>query len=106
MPCRKKQAEAALQRSGLNYTIVRPGGLKNTLAAGETAGAIVMEGPGYFTFSKLASLPSRSILRSQVAEVCAAALMEPAAANKVVEIIAQQNAPAKTYKELFEGVTL
>ena len=27
---RKKQSELVLQRSGLEYTIVRPGGLKNS----------------------------------------------------------------------------
>ena len=39
----KKQAELQLQRSGLTYTIVRPGGLKDTLESGEKRGAIQMQ---------------------------------------------------------------
>ena len=42
---------------------------------------------------------------AQVAEVCVAALVEPSAANKVVEVIAEQGAPAKSLAELFAGVT-
>jgi nucleoside-diphosphate-sugar epimerase len=73
----KKQAEAYLQASGLTYTIVRPGGLKNddshlplVMAAADT----LFEG----------SLPRR-----QVAEVCIEALLQPSAKNKVVEIVAR-----------------
>ncbi|GLC67258.1 hypothetical protein PLESTF_000534300 [Pleodorina starrii] len=98
----KKRAEEELQRSGLTYTIVRPGGLKNKLGQGEVAGNIVMEGPG--SFGVPPAKKSGSILRSQVAEVCVAALTEPAAANKVVEVIAERGAPAKSLGELLAGV--
>ncbi|GFH31220.1 NAD(P)-bd_dom domain-containing protein [Haematococcus lacustris] len=74
----KKRGEEVLQRSSLDYTIIRPGGLKNQLRAGEVAG--------------------------NVAEVCVAALSEPAAANKVVEVIATPDAPALTYAQLFASV--
>lgn len=61
----KKRAEEALQRSGLKHTIVRPGGLKSRLGAGEsTAGNIVMRRPGTYGFPPLQK--SGSILRSQV----------------------------------------
>jgi hypothetical protein len=39
-----------------------------------------------------------------VAEVCVAALYEPAAANKVVEIIAQQDAPQQSFADMFGGI--
>lgn len=40
----------------------------------------------------------------QVAEVCVASLVEPAAANKVVEVIAETNAPTNSMSQLFESV--
>ena len=46
-----------------------------------------------------------SILRSQVAECCIAALVEPAASGKVVEVIAEQgSAGQRPYTELFASV--
>ena len=165
----KKRAEEELQRSGLTYTIVRPGGLKSKLGDGESAGNVVMAAPGTYGFPPR---KSGSILRtqvrvlvrvyalrqgrvrllavslccmrslramsrccllhhpqtdtdpplhglpvcvcvcvcvcvrvySQVAEVCVAALTEPAAANKVVEVIAEKDAPAKAWADLFSAV--
>jgi hypothetical protein len=43
-------------------------------------------------------------LRQQVARVCVAALTEPAAVNKVVEVIAKQDAPQLSFAQLFQGV--
>ncbi|PNW81287.1 hypothetical protein CHLRE_07g349700v5 [Chlamydomonas reinhardtii] len=97
----KKRAEEELQRSGLTYTIVRPGGLKSKLGDGESAGNVVMAAPGTYGFPPR---KSGSILRTQVAEVCVAALTEPAAANKVVEVIAEKDAPAKAWADLFSAV--
>jgi len=39
-----------------------------------------------------------------VAEVCIASLVEPAAANKIVEVVAKEDAPATSLQELFESV--
>jgi len=98
----KKRAEEVLQRSGLEYTIVRPGGLKDELKKEDSEGQIVMAGPDAY------GLPPRkqpgSILREQVAEVCIASLVEPSAANKIVEIVASKDAPKKSLEELFMAV--
>merc|ERR1719155_113973 len=98
----KMRAEEKLQRSGLRYTVVRPGGLKNELGAGEEEGAVVMGKAGTF------GLPPKetpgSILRSQVASVCVKALREPDAANKVVEIVAKADQPPTTLAEAFASV--
>lgn len=98
----KKRAEEKLQRSGLRYTVVRPGGLKNELGAGEEEGAVVMGKAGTF------GLPPKetpgSILRSQVASVCVKALREPDAANKVIEIVAKADQPPTTLAEAFASV--
>jgi len=40
----------------------------------------------------------------QVADVCVEALVSPAAADKVVEIVAEKTAPVRTIEQLFEGV--
>jgi uncharacterized protein YbjT (DUF2867 family) len=88
----KKQAEEYIQNSGLTYTIVRPGGLKNE----DNSDAIVM--------SRADSLFEGSIPRQKVAQVCVEALFEPASRNKIVEIVAQPTAPAKSLNELFSQV--
>lgn len=98
----KKRAEEELQRSGLDYTIVRPGGLKTQLRQGESQSQIVMEGPNAFGFPPLKR--SGSILRSQVAEVCVESLLEPDASGKVVEIIADPEAPSLSLSALFNSI--
>jgi uncharacterized protein YbjT (DUF2867 family) len=88
----KKQAEEYLQKSGVTYTIVRPGGLKND----DNADGIVMAGAD--------KLFEGSIPRTKVAEVCVEALSQPAARNKVVEIVAQPDRPFQSFESLFAAV--
>jgi uncharacterized protein YbjT (DUF2867 family) len=88
----KKQAEEYIQRSGLTYTIVRPGGLKNE----ENADSIVM--------SSADTLSEGSIPRSKVAQVCVESLFQPSARNKIVEIVAKPDAPEKPFEEMFASV--
>lgn len=89
----KKQAEAYLQQSGLTYTIVRPGGLKNDDADDRP---LVMTGAD--------ALNEGNIPRLKVAQVCVEALFQPTARNKIVEIVAQETAENKSYPELFASV--
>ncbi len=89
----KKQAEEYLQQSGLTYTIVRPGGLKN----GDNADNIVMSSPD--------TLFDGSIPRPKVAQVCVEALSQPAAKSKIVEIVAKPEAESQTWEDLFGQVT-
>ena len=88
----KKQAETDLQQSGLPYTIVRPGGLRND----DSTDPIVM--------SKADSLFEGSIPRSRVAEVCVEALFQPKARNKIVEIVTRPDAREQSFAELFASV--
>jgi uncharacterized protein YbjT (DUF2867 family) len=88
----KKQAETYLQQSGLTYTIVRPGGLKND----DNSDAIVMTGAD--------RLFEGSIPRSKVAQVCVEALFHPAARNQIVEIVASPDAPPKRFEEMFASL--
>lgn len=89
----KKQAEAYLQRSGLTFTIVRPGGLKNE-----------DEDPRPLVMAPADTLFEGSLPRMKVAEVCVEALFEPAARNRIVEIVAQEEVTPRTISELFTAL--
>ncbi|MBN3959553.1 NAD(P)H-binding protein [Nostoc sp. NMS8] len=86
----KKQAEEYIQKSGLTYTIVRPGGLKNE----DNYDQIVMQSAD--------TLFDGSIPRQKVAQVAIEALFEADARNKIVEIVAKPEAASKSFKELFQ----
>ena len=88
----KKQAETYLQQSGLTYTIVRPGGLRNE----DNTEQILM--------SPADTLFEGSIPRQKVAEVCIEALFNDDAKNKIVEIVTKPDQQAQTWQELFAGV--
>lgn len=88
----KQQAEIYLKNSGLTYTIVRPGGLKNT----EVFDPLIMKSAD--------QLFEGSLSRTQVAQVSVESLFAPNAVNKIVEIIAQSDAPQKSLAELFQGI--
>jgi uncharacterized protein YbjT (DUF2867 family) len=88
----KKQAETYIQRSGLTYTIVRPGGLKNE----DNSDAIVM--------SSADTLFEGSIPRAKVAQVAIESVFQPQARNKIVEIVAKPDAPQQSLEQLFTAV--
>jgi uncharacterized protein YbjT (DUF2867 family) len=88
----KQQAEQYLKSSGLNYTIVRPGGLKNE----DNDNPVVM--------SKADTLFDGSIPRQKVAQVCVESLTSPQSRNKVLEIVSTPTATAKSWESLFTSV--
>jgi len=79
----KIQAENHLRQTSLDYTIVRPGGLK---AKPPTGGLKV---------SKEDTLNSGEVSRDLVADVCIAALFDNKASRKVFEIIEDDSLPPK-----------
>jgi uncharacterized protein YbjT (DUF2867 family) len=88
----KQQAEQYLKTSGLKYTIVRPGGLKND----DNSNPIVMSGAD--------TLFDGSIPRQKVAQVCVESLIDPQAQNKVLEVVSAPTATAKSWADLFASV--
>jgi uncharacterized protein YbjT (DUF2867 family) len=88
----KQQAEQYLKSSGLNYTIVRPGGLKNE----DNNNPVVM--------SQADTLFEGSIPRQKVAQVCVESLYSPQSRNKVLEIVSTSTATAKSWENLFASV--
>ncbi len=89
----KKQAEKYLQSSGLSYTIVRPGGLKNE----DSSGSLVM--------SSADTLFEGSIPRTEVAKVCVDALSQATARNKIVEVIWKPEIIEQSIEQLFASVS-
>jgi len=90
----KRQAEQYLIDSGLPYTIVRPGGLKND----DSDSRPLVMAPADTLFEG-------SVPRLKVAETCVAALSQPQARNKIVEIVAQEGAASQEFEALFAGVS-
>jgi len=88
----KKKAEDYITRSGVPYTIVRPGGLKNE----DNDNNVLMKQPD--------TLFEGNIPRTKVASVCVEALFQPAAQNQIVEIIAPPDAPERSLEDWFEQV--
>ncbi len=88
----KLQAEIDLKGSGLTYTIVRPGGL------------LEADNDEPLQMAPADTLFEGRIPRRKVAEVAVQALFQPAARNRVVEIITTPTAAPATWEELFAGV--
>ena len=88
----KKQAEEYIQKSGLTYTIVRPGGLKNE----DNSDSIMM--------SSADTLFEGSIPRTKVAQVCVEALTQATARNKIIEIVAKAEVAQSPWEQLFASV--
>ena len=85
----KLAAELNLRASGLDYVIVRPGGLSNE--APEAVGKLIVRGED--TTFGLETDPGREISRDTVAAVCVEALFQDAAAKRVVEVVSSPSAP-------------
>ena len=84
----KLVAEQHLRNSGLDYTIVRPGGLK----AKPPTGALVISGED--------TLVAGEISRDLVADVCVASLTDSKASKKVLEIVEDEGVPFKVFNGL------
>ena len=90
----KRKAEEYLIASGLQYTIIHPGGLT------DKAGGKSEIRPG--VDDKLLSETSRQIPRSDVAEICVQALVQEGAINRSFDVIAKESEnPTADWKDFF-----
>ena len=101
----KLAAELNLRASGLDYVIVRPGGLSNEPP--ETVGELIVRGED--TTFGLESDPGREISRDTVAAVCVEALFDDKAAKRVVEMSQAQlpphcRLPSGLREDVFRGM--
>lgn len=81
-------AENYLRASGMDYTIVRPGGLK----AKPPTGALAISGED--------TLNAGEISRDLVADVCVASLTDARASNRVLEIIEDEGTEPRVFNGL------
>jgi uncharacterized protein YbjT (DUF2867 family) len=88
----KLKGEQVLRKSGVPYTIVRPGGLTDG------------DGGQQEILFKQGDKDGGLISRTDVARVCVAALKIPAARNKTFEVINGSTPPVKDWKTLFAGL--
>ncbi|KAM0933115.1 putative NAD(P)-binding domain, NAD(P)-binding domain superfamily [Dioscorea sansibarensis] len=88
----KLQAEQYIRNSGINYTIIRPGGLRDDPPSGN----IIMEPED--------TLYEGSVSRDQVAEIAVEAILCPESYFKVVEIVSRTDAPRRPIKDLFSAI--
>jgi len=82
----KRLGERWLEQSGLDWTVVRPGGLSEDDSRSEREG-VVFSGPD--------QQESNSIPRRLVARVCLDALSTPAAIGQILEITSSPSQPTK-----------
>ncbi|KAG2498723.1 hypothetical protein HYH03_003463 [Edaphochlamys debaryana] len=98
---KKLVAEKYLRASGLNYTIIRPGGLSNDPEA--DVGNVVLRGED--SLFALDTDPGRRISRDTVAAVAVQAVLQPGASkDRVVEIVASPSAPKLPVDQWFTGL--
>lgn len=96
----KRKAEIALVNSGLDYTIIHPGGLLSTEGGGRELVVDVDD--------KLMAQESKSIPREDVADVCLLALTTEEAKNRAFDLISKEPGLGSTFdgnlKKLLESL--
>ena len=89
----KRLGERWLERSGLDWTVIRPGGLSEDDARAEAEGVV---------FSAADQQQSNSIPRRLVARVCLEALEVAAASGRIIEITSAADQPARSLQQWLE----
>lgn len=91
----KRKAEKALERSGMSYTIVRPGGMERPMDDYKATHNLVLKPRD--------TLFGGQVSRLQVAELVTAAILNPELAeNKCLEVVAETTAPALALEALLQ----
>ncbi len=86
----KRVGERWLEQSGLEWTVIRPGGLSEReegLEAGQESEGVVFSGPD--------QQDSSSIPRRLVARVCLQALADPRSSGRIIEITSSGEQPVR-----------
>lgn len=92
----KRRAEEALERSGLRYTIVRPGGMERPTDEYKLTHNVRL--------APRDTLFGGQVSRLQIAELVSSAIAYPkVAGNKCLEVVAETTAPAQSYEALLAG---
>ena len=86
----KRVGESALETSGLDWTVIRPGGLS------EREDNVAAEG---IRWSGADQQDSNSIPRRLVARCCVEALLVPASIGRIIEVTSDPNLPQRSMQE-------
>jgi uncharacterized protein YbjT (DUF2867 family) len=98
----KFRGEEALRASGIDYCIVRPGGLDHGNIPGTADHVCVLPKD-----SESVPAGSRSVWRADVAAVCVAAVSDPSSSRTTVEVVARARTgadPPFSKRQLFAGI--
>ena len=90
----KRLGERWLERSGLDWTVIRPGGLSEDNGRAEAEGVV---------FTGADQQQSSSIPRRLVARVCLDALESPAASGRIIEITSSPDQPLRSLQQWLEA---
>jgi len=90
----KRRGENQIRARGIDYTILRPGGLIDPPRKPSEEGNVVLVGEDMKY--------DGGVLRSQVAAFCVEALVQQGASNLTAVILSRHDAPERSFKELFE----
>lgn len=93
VPIRKLKGEDALRVSGLDYTIVRLGGLSDDAVR-----------QGTLNFSQGDEVETGRISRADAGEICAAALCEASARNRTFEVISEAGDSGSNWQQPISGL--
>ena len=89
----KRVGERCLERSGLDWTVIRPGGLSEDDSRSTTEGVLVTEAD---------QQQSNSIPRRLVAQVCLDVLEQPRACGRILEITSSPAQPQQQLGQLLD----
>ena len=93
----KRLGERWLVRSGLDWTVVRPGGLSEDDSRAEAEGVV---------FSAADQQQSNSIPRRLVARVCLDALEIAAASGRIIEITSAADQPVRSLQQWLKATSV
>ena len=91
----KRLGERCLERSGLDWTVIRPGGLSEDDSRSTTEGVMVTDAD---------QQQSNSIPRRLVAQVCLDALEQPQACGRILEITSSPAQPQQTLGQCLDQI--
>ena len=91
----KRVGERCLERSGLDWTVIRPGGLSEEDSRSTTEGVLVTDAD---------QQQSNSIPRRLVAQVCLDALEQPRACGRILEITSSPAQPKQSLGQWLDQI--
>lgn len=100
----KGRAEEAIRTSGVPYTIVRPGGLRDEPGPSGGFDPVVVRPRGWYGLGPGARGPEGTVSRQQIADLCVEGSVSSASLNQTVEVVTAVGADVRGTEELFAEI--